>query len=196
VTVDAASGSRQSVVSIPDSSVIAFTPLKGGWAWIPSYNRIRVWPAGQAEPRDLNFTNEAFVYDIAAASSRPWLASVALNAGQDSAFVDVTVLPSGRITRWATFKTAAGSATPGSGLQWPRVSWLADGSLVLWTQETEAAGTLYRIRGPARVERLGTISGALQSFSISIDGHRAVLVTNQFKGDVWLARVARAGGKR
>jgi dipeptidyl aminopeptidase/acylaminoacyl peptidase len=187
VTVDASTGTRQGVVSTRDSTLVAYTPLADGWAWIPSYNRIRVWLSGQPEPRDLRLEDESFIYDIAAANGRSWLASVAINAGLDSAFLDVTVLPNGRATRWAKFKT---------GLEWPRVSWLADGSLVLWNQETETTATLYRIRGPARVERLGTIPRALQSFSISLDGHRAVLVMNEFKGDVWLAHVARAGGRR
>ena len=196
VTVDASTGTRQSVISTRDSSVEAYTPWSGGWAWIPSYGRIRFWVSGQPEPQDLRLKDELSVYDLAAANGQPWLASVATNAGQDSAFVNVTVLPNGPTTHWATFRTAAGSATPGSGIEWPRVSWLADSSLVLWSQETETATTLYHIRAPALVERLGTIPRAAQSFSISLDGHRAAFVVNEFKGDVWLAHVGRADGRR
>jgi dipeptidyl aminopeptidase/acylaminoacyl peptidase len=194
VTVDATSGIRQSVVPIRDSSVIAFTPLPtGGWAWIPSDDRIRVWPSGQSAPRELKSENRLFVYDIAAASGGPWLASVSINPAQDSVFLDVTTLPNGGAARWAAFKTASSSATPEGGFELPRVSWLADGSLLLSNQETETTATLYRIRSPARVERLGTIPHLVQSFSISLDGHRAVFVTSEFKGDVWLAQVGRAG---
>lgn len=198
VTVDASTGTLQSVVSTGDSSVVAYTPLTGGWAWIPYSDslRIRIWPSGQSAPRDLKPQHQLPVYDIAAANGRPWFATVAINPAQDSVFVEVTVLPNGQAARWATFKTASGSATPESGIQWPRVSWLGDGSLVLWSQETETTATLYRIRGPGRIERLGTIPRAVQSFSISLDGQRSVFVINEFKGDVWLARVARAGGRR
>jgi hypothetical protein len=131
--------------------------------------------------------DEAFVYDVEGAADRPWLATLALNAGQDSAFLDIRVLPEGQATRWGTFK--ATSRLPG-------MSWLAGGSLVLWSQETETSATLYRVSGPGHVERLGIIPRALERFSISRDGRRVVLVTNEFRGDVWLARVARAGGKR
>lgn len=196
VTVDASTGIRQSVVWTRDSSIVAFTPLNGGWAWIPSSDRIRIWPSGQSAPRDLKLEDELFVYDIAAAGGRPWLASLAINFAQDSAFIDVTVLPNGRAARWAAFKTASSSATPEGGFEWPRVSWLADGSLLLSNQETETTVTLYRIRGPARVERLGTIPRAVQSFSVSLDGQHAAFVINEFRGDVWLAHVARAGRRR
>jgi dipeptidyl aminopeptidase/acylaminoacyl peptidase len=201
VTVDASTGIRQSVVSTRDSSITAYTPLTGGWAWIPSSktpssDRIRLWTPGESVPRDLRLENKLLVYDIAAAKGHPWLASLAINPAQDSAFLDVTVLPNGPAARWAEFKTAAASATPESGLEWPRVSWLADGSLLLSSQETETTSTLYRIRGPARVERLGTIPRVVQSFSISLDGRQAAFVINEFKGDVWLARVVRASGTR
>lgn len=153
------------------------------WAWVPSYERLRVWLSGEPEPRDLSrIEDRSFVFDVTGAAGRPWLASIAFNVDQDSAFLDVTVLPEGRATRWATFK---------AGSKVPLVSWLADGSLVLWNQETETTATLYRVRGPGRVERLGTIPRPLESFSTSLDGRRVVLVTNEFRGDVWLAHVAR-----
>jgi hypothetical protein len=138
--------------------------------------------------RDLSrLEHRSFVNDLAGAAGHPWLASLAVNAEQDSAFLDVTVLPDWRATRWAAFK---------AGSKLPLVSWWADGSLTAWNQETETTGTLYRIPGPGRVERLGTIPRPLESFSISLDGHRVVVVTNEFRGDVWLAHVARAGDRR
>jgi hypothetical protein len=39
------------------------------------------------------------VQELAGAADPPWLASLALNADQDSAFLDVTVLPEGRAAR-------------------------------------------------------------------------------------------------
>ena len=188
VTVDASTGIRQNAFPIPDSSVNAYTPMTNGWAWVPDLDRIRVWLSGEPAPRELSrLKDEAFVYDVEGAADRPWLATLALNAGQDSAFLDIRVLPEGRATRWGTFK--ASSRLPG-------VSWLAGGSLLLWNQETETGATLYRVSGPEHVERLGVIAGAIERFSISRDGRRVVFVTNEFRGDVWLARVARAGGKR
>jgi protein kinase-like protein/WD40 repeat protein len=188
VMVDPLTGNRQGVVSTQDSSMTLYTPLNGGWAWAPSYDRLRVWFAGEPRPRELaRLGKEELVYDVAAASDRPWLASMSVNAEQDSAFLDVTVLPAGLPARWATFKAST---------RFPGMSWLADGTLVVWNQETETTTTLYRVRGPARVERFGTIPHQLENFSIALDGHRVVLVTNDFRGDVWLAHLARAGGRR
>jgi serine/threonine protein kinase len=188
VTVDASTGIRESAFPIPDSSVNAYTPLTNGWAWVPDLDRIRVWLSGEPAARDLSrLKDEAFVYDVAGAADRPWLATLALNADQDSAFLDIRILPDGQATRWGTFKASS---------RLPRVSWLAGGSLVLWNQETETSATLYRVSGPERVEQLGIIPGALERFSISRDGRRVVLVTNEFRGDVWLAHVTRAGERR
>ena len=184
VTVDPSTGTRRGVVPTGDSSLVAYAPLTNGWAWIPSYDRVRVWLSGEPEPRELSrLEDRSFVVDVAGAAGRPWLASRAVNADQDSFFLDVTVLPEGRATRWAALM---------AGSNVPEVSWLADGSLIVWNQETDTAATLYRVRGPGRVERLGAIPRALESFSTSLDGRRAVLVTNEFRGDVWLAHVARA----
>jgi hypothetical protein len=64
---------------------------------------------------------------------------------------------------------------------------------VVWIQG-EGQGLLYRVTGPRRVERLGTIPRSLVGVSLSRDGRRVVLVTRDFRGDVWLAHLKRTGG--
>jgi hypothetical protein len=71
------------------------------------------------------------------------------------------------------------------------MAWLANGSLVFCNQDEETSATIYRVASPGQVERLATIPRALQGFSIARDGQHLVLVTNDFRGDVWLAHVGR-----
>jgi hypothetical protein len=126
---------------------------------------------------------EVFLWDLEGASGRRWIATMASNAGIDSVFLEVWTLPEGRPTRWASLK--------GSIETYLAMAWLADGSLVLCNLDAETSATIYRIRGPGRVERMATIPRAIQGFSMSQDGQRLVLLTNDFRGDVWLARVGR-----
>jgi hypothetical protein len=51
--------------------------------------------------------------------------------------------------------------------------------------------TLYRVRGPRRVDRLGTIPRPVTSFSASKDLRRAAVVTQEYHGDAWMSRVVR-----
>jgi tRNA A-37 threonylcarbamoyl transferase component Bud32 len=184
VTIDTRTGSRQSPVEIPDPDALLFSPLSdGGWAW--TSGRIHLWQRGEKDPRVLPLLrDETFQALVSVAPNQPRLASISDNGTADSIFLDVALLPEGQPTRWATFR-------PGSK---GTVSYLADGSLVVWQQESENRGALYRVKGPGQVERLGIIPRAIQDLSLSQDGRRVVLVTRDFRGDVWLAHLKRTGG--
>jgi hypothetical protein len=99
----------------------------------------------------------------------------------DSILVHVVELPEGRASRWAAF------LSEGCGV-WG----LADGSVLIAILETQASVTLYRLRAPGRIERLGTIPRPVSGLSPSLDARRLVVLTQDFHGDVWLARVAPA----
>jgi hypothetical protein len=188
VTVDARTGTRQSPVEIPDRDLGAFASLSdGGWAWTssPSSPRnLRLWRRGEREPRVLPLLTDELWLDVVTADPQQRRLALLGGVSVDSLFLDVTVLPEGQTSRWATF-----SSQGSPHLAW----WLGDGSLVVWIQG-EGQGLLYRVTGPRRVERLGTIPRSLVGVSLSRDGRRVVLVTRDFRGDVWLAHLKRTGG--
>jgi hypothetical protein len=184
VAVDASTGARKPAVASGDSIIKSFAVLPGGWAWISASDRLRLSLAGEPRIRELTrSTGEVFLWDVEPASGRPWIATMASNAAIDSVFLDVWTLPDGRPTRWASVK--------GSLETYLGMAWLANGSLVFCNQDAETSATIYRVRGPGQVERLATIPRALQGFSISQDGQHLVLLTDDFRGDVWLAHVGR-----
>ena len=69
--------------------------------------------------------------------------------------------------------------------------WLPDGSILLSIWETQETATLYRLHGPGRNERLGTIPLPVTSLGVSTDLHRAAVVTQEYHGDAWMSRVVR-----
>jgi len=186
VTVDARTGARRSTVAIEDSTMGRVASLAGGgWAWIREpINGIGVlWP-GDARPRDLPVPegNES-VWLLGAASDGTRLVTIGWNTTEDSLRVHVFSLPDGHATRWATF--FAEDAAP------PVV--LADGSVMVPVYETQEFATLYRLRGPGRIERVGTIPRPLELIRVSADGRRLAATTRESHGDIWLARLEPVG---
>lgn len=187
VTVDVRTGRQQGSVVLPDPNLRRYTPVSdGGWAWTSGrVLRVHLWRSGERGPRVLSLhKDETDVLLVSAAPDQLRLASIAEGAILDSIFLDVTLLPEGPPTRWATFRTTYGFS----------IGWLADRSLAVWNQESEDKAELYRVTGPGRLERLGTIPRGLWGFSLSRDGKRVALDTRDFRGDVWLAHLKRTGG--
>ena len=186
VTVEARTGARRSTFSPGDSSVFDLAPLAGGgWAWLPqSAHAVRVWRPGEGSPSELPIPqgNES-VWELSAAPDGTRLVTVGWNATEDSLRVHVHTLADGRATHWATF----------FGEDAGRPVVLADGSVMVFIWETQEIVTLYRLRGPGRVERLGTVPRPVEKIGMSSDGRRVVVSTREFQGDIWLARVERVG---
>lgn len=93
-------------------------------------------------------------------------------------------MPDRNATRWETFFGEAAAAF-----------WLADGSIVVASWETAEVVTLYRLRGPGRAGRVGTIPLPIVRYdgsSLSRDGRRLTFVARRFYGDIWLERIASA----
>ena len=186
VTLDARTGARLATFAIADSTVVSFDPLAGGgWVWIPpSLNGLRVQRPGEPRPRDLPTPDRnGNVISVAAAPDGGRLVTIGWNATNDSMRVHVISLPDGRAVRWATF----------FGEYVAKAAFLADGSVVIPVWETQESVTLYRLRGPGRIERVGTIPRPVDQMREASDGRRVVVSTREFQGDIWLARIERVG---
>jgi len=186
MTVDGRTGARLATFAIGDSTVVSFDPLAGGgWVWIPpQLNGLRLQRPGEPQPRDLPKPDRnGNVFSVAAAPDGARLVTIGWNATNDSMRVHVISLPDGQPARWATF---FGEGTA-------KTTFLADRSVVIPVWETQESVTLYRLRGPGRIERVGTIPRPVDQMSVASDGRRVVVSTREFQGDIWLARIARVG---
>jgi hypothetical protein len=184
VSVDARTGVRQSVLPTADSSVVDCEPVAGGgWVWISQTKALRVQQSGELRARDLPVpAGYRMIFGLVGRPDRSQFAIVGFNATGDSVPIDVVSLPDGHVTRWATLFGEAGNAF-----------WLDDGSIMVVTWETAETATLFRARSPGRVERVGTIPLPVDPYgriALSRDGRRVSVVTKQFRGDIWLAKVA------
>ncbi len=185
ITVDARTGARLGAFAISDSTVIDLSALPGGgWAWIPpSLHIFRIQRPDEREPRDFPMPNgERSLIGVRAAPVGSQVATMGWTADLESLKVHVISPPDGRATRWATFFAETG-----------RMQWLADGSIMAGMMESQRVVTLYRVRGPGRVQKVGVIPRPVEFVSVSRDGHRAAVGTVDTRRDIWLARVERVG---
>jgi hypothetical protein len=185
VTVDPRTGARRTTFAIADSTIGEYAALgANGWAWTPGDGRkgLRVQRPGESASRaiPLPLADER-VEAVSATPDGAHIVTCGWDATFDSILVHVVELPEGRASRWAAF------LSEGCGV-WG----LADGSVLIAILETQASVTLYRLRAPGRIERLGTIPRPVEALSPSHDARRVVVLTRDFHGDVWLARVAPA----
>ncbi|MDP9177083.1 MAG: hypothetical protein M3O61_05335, partial [Gemmatimonadota bacterium] len=98
----------------------------------------------------------------------------------DSLGVGLLSLADGRFSQvWAAF------AENGS------VAWADDGSLLIEIFDTPESSTLYRARGPGRVERLGSIPRLTHLSSFSRDLRKVVVSTRDRHADAWVSKVVR-----
>jgi Tol biopolymer transport system component len=103
------------------------------------------------------------------------------NTSGDSLLLYEISFPGGEITRLTAFFGESENAM-----------WLADGSILVAVQESLGMATLYRVKGRNLVERVGAVSrriGARGRVTASADGRRLGIVTHQYDGDIWLAKV-------
>ena len=185
ITIDARTGARLGAFAINDSIVTDVAALAGGgWAWIPQpTGPLRVQRPGDPEPRELpKPDDDAYLVGVMAGPEGSQLTTMGWTANLESLTVHEISQPEGRATRWATFFCEGAS-----------MRWLAGGSIVAVVMESQRIATVYRVRGPGRVEKLGTIPRPVEGVDVSRDGRRAVVLTKESHRDIWLARVARVG---
>jgi hypothetical protein len=183
-TVDARTGARRGVFIPADSNVVDWAPLGSvGWAWIPpSRTVVRVQRPGDATAWSVSGpAGIGLLYSVCASADGSLLAVGGWNTTADTAQVFVYSLADRRVVRWAVFLAEVA-----------QYQFLGDGSLLAIVYETAERATLYRVRGPGRIERLGTIPRPVNSVSASRDARRVSVVTRDYRGDVWLAHLAPA----
>lgn len=57
--------------------------------------------------------------------------------------------------------------------------------------ETQQTATLYRLRGPGRIERLGTIPCPIFDVSVAADLGHAVVTVRDDHADAWMTRIVQ-----
>ncbi len=178
--VDVRTGAQRQEFTLPDSAWWDWTSLPdGGWAWIPNGTEIRVHLGGKTRSFPKPSWYEVFSGMSAAGGRlfvRGWNASTV-----DTMGVAELSLRDGTVTRWySQFVDDA------------RIGALGDGTGLFYANETAENVTLVHLLGPGSSRRLGTVPRPVRTISVSNDLKRAVVVTRDYFGDVWLHRVVPA----
>jgi hypothetical protein len=180
--LDVRNGTRTAVRAIADTGFVQVAPLPaGGWAWVPPWSRsIRVQRPDQPAPDTITVSD--WYRGLTWLSMSPdgkRIAYTGVGASLDSVRVSVAPLDGGPATPWATLPGTGGEAI-----------FLVDGSLALaaWVDN---ARTLFHLREPGRVERLGTVPRPTLFWDASTDLRRLLLTVRDYRSDAWMSRVVR-----
>jgi tRNA A-37 threonylcarbamoyl transferase component Bud32 len=185
--IDVRTAARRARLVIQDSMLynlwgLAALPA-GGWAWVPEDGqRFRIQRPGETAPRTIVAPPWYRSVDkIRVTPDGRGLAYIGWNAAtHDSARVSVMSLAEGATTPWAT---AFGDNA------W--FDLLPDHSILFYVLETQENLTLYRLRAPGSMERLGTVPRPIAYFTVSSDLRRAAVTVRDYHGDAWISRVVR-----
>ena len=183
--IDPLTGGRRSSVTVPDSGIGGWTAVADeGWAWSPiGTKKLKVQRQGEDAPRTFTVPDwYAWVHGLSAGSDGATLAVSGWGPAPstDTLGVGMLSLRDGTFTPWASIVAEAGEG-----------SILPDHSILVEVAETFETVTLYHLRGPGQIERLGTIPRPVQRLSVSNDLKRAAVVTRDYHGDAWMYRVVR-----
>jgi hypothetical protein len=179
--VDVRSGAVGRSVDIADSLVADVTPLPDGWAWIPATkDRVVVQRGGKTiEIRKPTWFGE--LNGVAADVMGQRLAVLGWNAGTyDSIGVAVVPVGGGTAAIWAVSAAEQGAAR-----------FLDDGSILFTPWDTPESAVLYRVAGPGRAERLGSVPRPIAGISLSNDLKRAAVLESNYHGDAYMSRIVR-----
>jgi hypothetical protein len=179
---DVATGAVRDPLVVPDKFPRTYSHLSsGGWVWVSAnMPELSVQFRGEAAPRRIRLPawyRDAIDIDVARdgrhVAFSGWSAPY-----QDSTGVSVMSLADSTVTPWFTAFAEGGE-----------VSWLRDGTLLVRLWDGPGTYSLYRLLGPGRSEKLGTIPRTVSSLSISDDLKRAAVVVRNYLGDAWMSRV-------
>jgi len=181
---DVRTGQRHQELAIADSPIPFAAPLPdGGWLWVANGGRaLRLQQHGETGAKSLPLPEwYAFIFGVRVHAASGKVAILGWNAATlDSLGLTVWTLPDGKPSRWAA------NFGEGGGFRW-----LPDGSIMAWVWRTQQTLELLRVSGPDRVESLGILPRPVTSFDVAADLRRAVLVTRDYHGDVWMSKVTR-----
>jgi hypothetical protein len=109
------------------------------------------------------------------------LAVFGWNAGTyDSIGVAVVPAGGGTFTLWT-----AGAAEQGAA------RFLPGGPILFTLWNTPESAVLYRLAGPGRLERLGTVPRSIAGISVSDNLKRVAFVESNYHGDAYMSRIVR-----
>jgi len=187
--IDRRSGARRTSFSVPDSGIGDWTSLPDdGWAWWPLGTKtIKVHRRGESAPRTFPLPGwYEVVLDLSAGADGATVAVAGWGPAPsvDTLRISVLSLVDGTFTPWVSM-----AAEGGWGLL------LRDHSMLVQIRETQETVTLYRLRSPGQVERLGAIPRPVYGLTVSNDLKRAVIVTRDYHGDAWMYHVIRPGNQ-
>jgi hypothetical protein len=179
--IDVRTGAPGRAVDLPDSLTVAAAPLPDGWAWIPATaDRVTVERDGKtvdiAKPA---WFGELFGVTVDRAGQR--LVLTGWNAGTfDSVGVAVAQLDGPAPELWAARPAEGGFAAI-----------LDDGSILFAPRDTPESAVFYRVRGPGRVERIGSVPRPNAAVSVSRDLKRVAVLESNYHGDAYMSRIVR-----
>jgi hypothetical protein len=118
---------------------------------------------------------------VAADAMGQRLAVVGWNAGTYDS-IGVAVVPAGGGTPaiWTVSAAEQGAA-----------HFLDDGSLLFTPWDTPESAVLYRVAGPGRAERLGSVPRPIAGISLSNDLKRTAVLESNYHGDAYMSRIVR-----
>ena len=178
--VDVRSGTERRGFDLPpDSDIVDYAPVANGWSWIPAEgDRVVV---RQGDHRRV-FPKPPWIWSLGQMLSddRGHLISY-LGWGpslEDSVNLGAISLDNGSNRRWASvFAENAGTA------------FLSDGSILFVVFKTAQTAAVYRLRGPGRMELLGTIPRPVTDVSIASDLDHALVTVRNYHADAWMTRI-------
>ena len=180
--LDVRNGTRTAVRPIADTGLVFTAALRAGrWVWVPPLSRsIRAQRPDQQAPDTITVSD--WYRSLTWLSMSPdgkRIAYTGVGASFDSVRVSVAPVDGGPATPWATL--------PGNGGE---AIFLVDGSLALaaWADN---ARTLFHLREPGRLERLGTVPRPTSWWDASTDLRRLLVTARDYRADAWLSRVVR-----
>jgi len=179
---DARTGQRRNDLLLPDSAITDFAPVGDGWAWLTRNDlNISVQRPGELTPRRWPQPDWYASLIEVRESSHGQLAVMGWKAvTNDSLGISVLNPADSSMTQWAAMFGEDG------GLRW-----LPDQTMLVWIWTTQESLSLYRLRGPGRIESIGTVGRSIYQFRGSDDLRRAAVVVRNYHGDAWMSRVVR-----
>jgi len=178
--IDVRTGAASRAVDL-DSNATSIAPLDDGWAWIPpSRDRIVIQRGTDTVEVEKPqwFEN---IFGLDKDPNGPRLVLTGWNTGtNDSLGVAVVSLDGGPPVRWAAMFAEGGGA-----------SFASDGSLSFVIYPTQESVVLYRVPGPNRIERIGTVPRPVAGFWVSRNLQRASVLERDYHGDAWMNKVVR-----
>jgi hypothetical protein len=179
--IDVRNGTSTNELQISDSVMRSAAPVPNGWAWIPaSSDRIIIEQSGKRrEIRKPAWFEIVTNLSMSPDGTRILYQGWGKNTNDSVAFETVPI-GGGSPTR--LFTTSADHVNH---------FWLADGSILVNVWDTPESLSMYKVKGPGQVEKLGTVPHLVSNFNVSSDLKRAVLGWRERKTDAFVYRVVK-----